>query len=140
RGPGRADDALPARPRPHGSERARAPAAAPLRADQQRRRGRGAGPGAAGGEQAIHAGAGAARDDPGRSPGGRRRGIGMNDPSSDRDPFEVVAESFLARFRAGERPSIEDLAARYPELAGPIRKLLPALVRVERDLSVDPDS
>jgi hypothetical protein len=63
----------------------------------------------------------------------------MDDPISDRDPFEVVAESFLARYRAGERPSIEDLAARHPELAGPIRKLLPALVRVERDLSVAPE-
>ena len=62
----------------------------------------------------------------------------MNDLTSDRDPFEVVAESFLARYRAGERPSIEELAARYPDLAGPIRKLLPALVRVERDLTIDP--
>jgi hypothetical protein len=61
----------------------------------------------------------------------------MSEESSDRDPFEVVAESFLARYRAGERPSIDDLAARYPELAGPIRRLLPALVRVERDLSIE---
>ena len=29
----------------------------------------------------------------------------MNEPTVDRDPFEVVAESFLARFRAGERPA-----------------------------------
>ncbi len=28
----------------------------------------------------------------------------MNDPSLDRDPFEGVAESFLARYRAGEPP------------------------------------
>jgi hypothetical protein len=63
----------------------------------------------------------------------------MSDATSDRDPFEVVAEAFLARYRSGERPSIEDLAARHPELAGPIRKLLPALVRVERDLSLAPD-
>ncbi|QDV37669.1 serine/threonine-protein kinase [Tautonia plasticadhaerens] len=63
----------------------------------------------------------------------------MSDETSDRDPFEVVAASFLARYRAGERPSIEDLAARHPELAGPIRRLLPALVRVEQDLSVDVD-
>ena len=61
----------------------------------------------------------------------------MSDDSADRDPFEVVAESFLVRYRAGERPGIDDLAARHPELAGPIRKLLPALVRVERDLSLD---
>jgi eukaryotic-like serine/threonine-protein kinase len=64
----------------------------------------------------------------------------MSDPTVDRDPFEVVAESFLERFRAGERPSIEELAARHPELADQIRELLPALVTVERDLSLDDDS
>ena len=42
----------------------------------------------------------------------------MSEPTVDRDPFEVVAESFLARFRAGERPSIEDLAARHPDPTG----------------------
>ena len=30
----------------------------------------------------------------------------MSEPTVDRDPFEVVAESFLARFRAGERPRL----------------------------------
>ncbi len=65
----------------------------------------------------------------------------MSEPSADRDrdPFEVVAESFLARFRAGERPSVNEYAARHPELAGVIRELLPALVMVERDLSIDGD-
>jgi hypothetical protein len=63
----------------------------------------------------------------------------MSEPTVDRDPFEVVAESFLARFRAGERPSIEDLAACFPELADQIRALLPALVMVEQDLTIDPD-
>jgi serine/threonine protein kinase/WD40 repeat protein len=60
----------------------------------------------------------------------------MSEESSDLDPFEVLAESFLARYRAGERPSVDELAAQHPELAGPIRKLLPALVRIERDLSI----
>jgi hypothetical protein len=60
----------------------------------------------------------------------------MSDETSDRDPFELVAESFLASYRAGERPSIEELAARHPELTGKIRKLLPAMVRVEQDLSI----
>ncbi|WP_165224829.1 protein kinase domain-containing protein [Aquisphaera insulae] len=63
----------------------------------------------------------------------------MNDFTSDRDPFEVVAESFLARYRAGERPSIDELADRHPELAGQIRRLLPAMVRVEDDLTIDPE-
>ncbi len=64
----------------------------------------------------------------------------MSEPSLDRDPFEAVAESFLARYRAGEHPSITDYAARHPELADQIRRLLPALVIVEQDLSVDVDS
>jgi hypothetical protein len=61
----------------------------------------------------------------------------MSEPTADRDPFEVVAESFLARYRAGQRPGIEEYAARYPELADQIRELLPALVMVEEDLSID---
>jgi eukaryotic-like serine/threonine-protein kinase len=64
----------------------------------------------------------------------------MSGSSLDRDPFEGVAESFLARYRAGERPSIAEYADRHPELADQIRRLLPALVMVEQDLSVDVDS
>ncbi len=58
-------------------------------------------------------------------------------PDSDHDPIEVMAESFVARFRRGERPSLEEYAARYPELADEVRELLPALVQLECDLSVD---
>src|SRR5262249_28831843 len=67
---------------------------------------------------------------------GDLRGGLMSEPTVDRDPFEVVAESFLARFRAGERPIIEDLAACHPELADQIRALLPALVVFEQMASV----
>ena len=63
----------------------------------------------------------------------------MSEPTADRDPFEVVAESFLARYRSGERPSIEEYAALRPELADQIRKLLPALVMVEQDMAIDPE-
>ena len=56
---------------------------------------------------------------------------------SDRDPFEMVAESFLARYRAGQRPSVNDYAAKHPELADQIRRLLPALVMIERDLAIE---
>ena len=53
-------------------------------------------------------------------------------PSSfDRDPIEQLADSFIARFRAGEHPSIEEYAAKYPDLADDIRELLPALVELE---------
>ena len=57
----------------------------------------------------------------------------MSELSSDRDPIEVLADSFLARFRRGERPSVEDYAAQHPDLADEIRELLPALVMLERD-------
>jgi hypothetical protein len=53
-----------------------------------------------------------------------------------RDPIELMAESFLERFRRGERPSIYEYAAKYPDLADEIREVLPALVQLERDLSI----
>jgi hypothetical protein len=49
----------------------------------------------------------------------------MADPSSDREPLERLAESFLARFRAGDRPSLADLTAAHTELAEEIRELFP---------------
>src|SRR5262245_61306422 len=57
----------------------------------------------------------------------------MPDSSTHRDPIEQMADSFLARYRAGERPSIEEYAAKYPELADEIRELLPALVKLEQN-------
>ena len=60
----------------------------------------------------------------------------MSDGSGDLDPFEVVAASFVARYRAGERPSVEEYALRHPELASQIRELLPAVLLVEKELSL----
>src|SRR5436190_2884975 len=51
--------------------------------------------------------------------------------SEDLDPVEALAEEFLARRQAGERPTVEDYAARHPELAERIRAFFPALVAVE---------
>jgi serine/threonine protein kinase/WD40 repeat protein len=56
----------------------------------------------------------------------------MNRATEERDPFDEVAESFLERYRAGERPSVTEYARRYPELAEQIRDLLPALVALEK--------
>src|SRR5262249_57904331 len=56
----------------------------------------------------------------------------MSTTNEDRDPFDEVAESFLERYRAGERPSVTEYAERYPELADQIRDLLPALVAMEK--------
>jgi hypothetical protein len=53
------------------------------------------------------------------------------DPGSERDPVEQLAESFQARLRRGERPSLEEYVARCPERADDIRELFPALVEIE---------
>jgi serine/threonine protein kinase/WD40 repeat protein len=55
----------------------------------------------------------------------------MNPTHSERDPFEQLAEAFVARFRAGERPSVNEYAEKNPELAEQIRELFPALVMME---------
>jgi tetratricopeptide (TPR) repeat protein len=55
----------------------------------------------------------------------------MNPMHSERDPFEQLADAFLARYRAGERPSITAYAQQHPEFAEQIRDLLPALVAME---------
>jgi hypothetical protein len=52
--------------------------------------------------------------------------------SPDDDPLGPVVESFLDRFRRGERPALTDLIARHPDLAGQIRELIPALVELEQ--------
>jgi hypothetical protein len=49
-----------------------------------------------------------------------------------REPVEKLAESFLARFRRGERPSLNEYTDRHPELAEEIRDLFLALVEMEQ--------
>ena len=63
----------------------------------------------------------------------------MTEPSSGRDPVEALAESFLDRYRRGERPSLTEYADRHPELADQIRALFPALVEVEGLAAPDGD-
>ncbi len=57
--------------------------------------------------------------------------------ASQRDQIDELAESFVARFRAGERPSIEEYARKYPDLAEELRELLPALVMLEQHGSLE---
>jgi WD40 repeat protein/serine/threonine protein kinase len=65
----------------------------------------------------------------------------MTEPSVEGDPLDALAESFVARFRRGERPSLTEYISRNPELADRIRKLFPALVVLEELGSVaDPDA
>ncbi len=51
--------------------------------------------------------------------------------SGSRDPVEVLADEFLDRQRNGEHPTIEEYAAKHPELADAIRAAFPALVMLE---------
>ncbi len=55
----------------------------------------------------------------------------MSDASSEFDPVEKLVDSFLQRYRRGERPSLSEYTRRHPELADQIRELFPALVVVE---------
>src|SRR5262245_60659978 len=43
-----------------------------------------------------------------------------------------LAEEFAARCRQGERPTVQEYLARYPELADDIRKVFPALAELEQ--------
>ncbi len=51
--------------------------------------------------------------------------------AATRDPVERLAESFLQRYRRGERPSLTEYTRAHPELAEDIRELFPALVELE---------
>jgi serine/threonine protein kinase/WD40 repeat protein/tetratricopeptide (TPR) repeat protein len=53
-------------------------------------------------------------------------------PGSGGDSVEQLLESILARWRRGERPSLEEYAARCPDRASEIRELFPALVVMEQ--------
>jgi WD40 repeat protein/serine/threonine protein kinase len=56
----------------------------------------------------------------------------MNEAGSEGDVVDQLAEEFLVRYRRGERPAVQEYAARYPEQAAQIRDLFPALVALER--------
>jgi len=43
-----------------------------------------------------------------------------------------LADEFAARYRAGERPSLQEYIDRYPELADEIHELFPAMVEIEQ--------
>ena len=46
--------------------------------------------------------------------------------------LDSVAESFVDRYRRGERPSVESFVERYPEFADEIRRLIRTLVSLEQ--------
>src|SRR5207249_9141173 len=70
--------------------------------------------------------------------GRHRGGLGMNDTNpSAADPLGQIADEFVDAFRQGKRPSVEAFARRYPEHAGEIRDMLPALVLMEKAKAPD---
>ncbi len=61
------------------------------------------------------------------------------DPSLDNDSdpgkyakLDGLAAEFAARYRRGERPTLDEYAARHPELADEIREVFPAMVGLEQ--------
>jgi len=50
----------------------------------------------------------------------------------DRDPVDVLAAEFVERRRAGDRVSIDDYVAKFPDHAEEIRELFPAVLAMER--------
>jgi WD40 repeat protein/serine/threonine protein kinase len=65
----------------------------------------------------------------------------MNDnDQSAADPLGEIADEFVAAFRQGQRPSVEEFARRFPAHADDLRDLLPALVLMEAAKSADDTS
>ena len=60
----------------------------------------------------------------------------MSDSTSNSSADYVLltrlADEFAARYRAGERPSLQEYIDRHPELADDIRELFPAMVEIEQ--------
>ena len=56
----------------------------------------------------------------------------MTTETSERDPVEALADSFLERLRRGEHPAVSEYVEKYPDLADEIRSLFPTLAMVER--------
>ncbi|HXY36220.1 MAG TPA: protein kinase [Planctomycetaceae bacterium] len=53
-------------------------------------------------------------------------------PHPDSNPIEALAAEFIERHRRGEAPSVEEYAAKHPELATEILDLFPTIVALER--------
>lgn len=60
----------------------------------------------------------------------------MSDPTSESAANYVLltrlADEFADRYRAGERPALQEYLDRYPHLAEDIRELFPAMVEMEQ--------
>jgi serine/threonine protein kinase/Tfp pilus assembly protein PilF len=57
--------------------------------------------------------------------------VEVTDESADRDPVEALAEEYFSRKRQGERPTVDEYADRFPDLADRIRSFFPAVQLLE---------
>ena len=55
----------------------------------------------------------------------------MSENQDREDRLSQLADEFAARIRAGEKPTVSEYVARYPELAEEIRSTLPGVVAME---------
>lgn len=58
--------------------------------------------------------------------------IPQHDGATDCETIDVLASDFLARYRDGERPTIEEYARRHPEFGDSIRRMFPLVASLER--------
>jgi serine/threonine protein kinase len=56
----------------------------------------------------------------------------VSDSSANYVLLTRLADEFAARYRAGERPPLQEYIDRYPELADDIRELFPAMAEIEQ--------
>jgi eukaryotic-like serine/threonine-protein kinase len=56
----------------------------------------------------------------------------MDEVKNGATQVDEVAEEFACRWRAGERPTVEEYAGRFPQLADQIRAVLPAVAMMEQ--------
>ena len=56
----------------------------------------------------------------------------MSEQTEDTSLLDDLAEEFLGRCRAGERPSVDEYLARHPHLADELRPVLSAVLMMER--------
>jgi serine/threonine protein kinase/tetratricopeptide (TPR) repeat protein len=56
----------------------------------------------------------------------------MVEPLAEVNRVDELAEEFAGRVRAGERPSVEEYAERYPQWADELRSVLPAVEMLEQ--------
>ncbi|QDS96018.1 Serine/threonine-protein kinase PknB [Roseimaritima multifibrata] len=54
------------------------------------------------------------------------------DPDDTFASVDVLASDFLARYRDGDRPTIDEYVRRHPELAAAIQKMFPLVLSVEK--------